>query len=102
MTIEVLKVNFTKFECLVTNDTQEVLMKGTRSKDNCYLWVPKNKIQSSTCLIYKEDEVKLWHQELGHLNLESMKKNIFEEAIRGLLELKLEEGKIYGECQIGK
>jgi hypothetical protein len=31
-----------------------------------------------------------------------MKKVIIEEAIRGLPKLKLEEGKICGECQIGK
>lgn len=31
---EGLKVNFTKLECLVTNEKHEVLMKGVRSKDN--------------------------------------------------------------------
>ncbi|GAU24655.1 hypothetical protein TSUD_322630 [Trifolium subterraneum] len=33
-----LKVNFTKTECLVTSKSDELLMKGVRSKDNCYLW----------------------------------------------------------------
>jgi len=32
------KVNFTQSECLITNDNKEVVMRGTRSKDNCYLW----------------------------------------------------------------
>ncbi|GAU45850.1 hypothetical protein TSUD_371460 [Trifolium subterraneum] len=67
-----LKVNFTKTECLVTDDNA------------------------------KEYEVKFWHQRLGHLNLKSMKKAISEEAIRGLPKLKIEEGNICGECQIGK
>ncbi|MCI76046.1 gag-pol polyprotein, partial [Trifolium medium] len=31
-----------------------------------------------------------------------MKKVIAEEAIRGLPKLRIEEGKICGECQIGK
>jgi hypothetical protein len=53
-------------------------------------------------MITKEDETKLWHQKLGHLNLKSMKKIIREDAIRGLPNLKIEEGKICGECQIGK
>ncbi|MCI18721.1 gag-pol polyprotein, partial [Trifolium medium] len=97
-----LKVNFTQSECLVTDDNGEILMKGARSKDNCYLWVSREGDNSSTCLIAKEDEVKLWHQRLGHLNLRSMKKAITEEAIRGLPKLKIEEGNIYGECQIGK
>ncbi|MCI06410.1 gag-pol polyprotein, partial [Trifolium medium] len=47
---------------------------GTRTKDNCYLWVPEEHTNSSTCLISKEDEVNLWHQKLGHLNLRGMKR----------------------------
>ncbi|CAJ2662740.1 unnamed protein product [Trifolium pratense] len=97
-----MKVNFTKSECLVTNDEGEILMRGVRSKDNCYLWVPQEEANVSTCLITKEDEIKLWHQKLGHLNLRSMKKAIPEEAIKGLRNLKIEEGSICGECQIGK
>ncbi|MCH79564.1 gag-protease polyprotein [Trifolium medium] len=97
-----MKVNFTKSECLVTNDEGDILMKGVRSKDNCYLWVSQNENRVSTCLISKEDEVKLWHQKLGHLHLKGMKKAISNEAIRGLPKLKIEEGSICGECQIGK
>jgi len=58
-----LNVYFNKLECIVTSINQEVLMKGARSKDNCYMWIPQNKKQSSTCLISKkgvvddEDEV---------------------------------------------
>ncbi|MCH82645.1 gag-protease polyprotein [Trifolium medium] len=54
-----LHVNFTKTGCNVTNDKQEVLMKGIRSKDNCYLWVPQHSEVSSTCLMSKEDGVQL-------------------------------------------
>lgn len=39
---------------------------------------------------------------LGHLNLKSMIKIIYKDAILGFPKLKIEEGKIYGECQIGK
>lgn len=96
-----LKVDFTKSECLVTNEKNDVLVRGARSKYNCYLWVPQE-TTSSTCLISKEDEVKLWHQKLGHLNLKGMKKIVSEEAIKGPPKLKIEEGKVCGECQIGK
>jgi hypothetical protein len=77
-------------------------MRGVRSKDNCYLWVPQETNYSSICLMSKEDEVKLWHQKLGHLNLKVMKKIISEEAIRGLPKLKIEQGNICGEYQIEK
>jgi hypothetical protein len=34
-----LIVNFNKSECIVSNKSEEV-MNGSRSKDNCYLWLP--------------------------------------------------------------
>lgn len=34
--------------------------------------VPHETTCSSTCLMSKEDEVKLWHQKLGHLNLKGI------------------------------
>ncbi|MCH80969.1 gag-pol polyprotein [Trifolium medium] len=97
-----LKVNFTKEGCSVTNDNKEVIMKGVRSKDNCYLWVPLDFKVLSTCYMSKEDVVKLWHQKLGHLHLRGMKKIISTEAIRGLPQLTIEEETVCGECQIGK
>lgn len=50
----------------------------------------------------KVDETKLWHHKLGHINFESMRNIISEDVIKGLLKLKIEEGKLCGECQIGK
>ncbi|WJX73238.1 hypothetical protein P8452_57046 [Trifolium repens] len=97
-----LKVSFTKLECLVSNEEGEVLMRGTRSKDNCYLWAPQEEAHLGTCLLSKEDEVQLWHQKLGHLNLNEMKKAVTVQAIRGLPKLKIVDGSICGECQIGK
>ncbi|CAJ2645128.1 unnamed protein product [Trifolium pratense] len=97
-----MKVNFTKNECLVSNNEGDILMRGVRSKDNCYLWIPLEEANVSTCLLTKNEEVKLWHQKLGHLNLKSMKRVISEESIRGLPSLQIQEGNICGECQIGK
>jgi len=56
----------------------------------------------STCLVSKEEKVKLWHQKLGHLNLKGMKKAISVDAIRGLPKLKIVEDDICGEFHIGK
>ncbi|XP_057444753.1 uncharacterized protein LOC130736999 [Lotus japonicus] len=97
-----LDVKFSKTECVVTKDDEEVVMRGVRSKDNCYMWISEEKSHFSRCLLSKEDELNLWHQRLGHLNLKSMQKVITEEAIRGLPKLKLGEGRVCGECQIGK
>lgn len=37
-----------------------------------------------------------------HVNLKSMKKTILEREIIDIHSLKFEEGKIFGDCQIGK
>ncbi|WJX19410.1 hypothetical protein P8452_09112 [Trifolium repens] len=97
-----LKVDFTKNECLVTSNKGELLMKGERSKDNCYLWIPLETAHSTTCNVSQTDEANLWHQKLGHLHLRGMIKLISKEAIRGLPKLTIEEKNICGDCQIGK
>ncbi|KAK2402491.1 cysteine-rich RECEPTOR kinase [Trifolium repens] len=97
-----LKVDFTKNECLVTSNKGELLMKGERSKDNCYLWIPPETAHSTTCNVSQTDEANLWHQKLGHLHLRGMIKFISKEAIRGLPKLTIEEKNICGDCQIGK
>ena len=77
-----LNVNFTKTECLITNKETEVIMKGIRSQDNCYMWSPQETGYSSMCTLAKEEEVKIWHQKLGHLHLKGMKRIISVEAVR--------------------
>jgi hypothetical protein len=71
-----LKVNFTRAECLVSNDKGEVVMRGVRSKNNCYLWVPQEQASSSSCLVTKEDKVRLCHQKIKYSNSTEMKKSL--------------------------
>ena len=97
-----LLVYFSKPECLVKDKRDVILMKGIRSKDNCYLWESKITAYSSKCLITHEEEVKLWHQKLGHLNLKGMKEILSEWAIKEILELNIGEGKVCGKCEIRK
>lgn len=77
-------------------------MKGTKSSNNCYMLRSQSRDQNLTYLIYKKDETKLWHKKLGHLNLRSMRKIIYVKVINGLPILKIEEGRICGDCQISK
>jgi len=41
-----MHVNFSKSECVVTNEKGEILTRGIKSKENCYLWVPQEKGQT--------------------------------------------------------
>ena len=96
-----LSVNFSKTECQIIDEKGNVSMKGSRSKDNCYLWVSQEKALLSSCMLSKDEEVKPWHQKLGHLNLQGMKKAISVEVIRGIPKLQITKGSICGECQVG-
>lgn len=42
-----LKVKFTKSKYVIINESMEVLMKGIRSKNNCYIWTPKDAVCAS-------------------------------------------------------
>jgi hypothetical protein len=93
-----LNVNFTKTECLITNKESEVIMKGVRTKDNCYMWSSQIGYSSKGTLV-KEEGVKTWHLRLSHLHLKGMKMIISAEAIRGTPKLKIDERKVCGKCQ---
>jgi len=94
-------VQFTKEGCVVMNGCNQEVMRGARSKDNCYLWESKVSHYSSKCPLAKEEqEVKLWHGRLGQLHLKGMKKIISKEAIRGIPNLLMDERKDCGKCQI--
>lgn len=58
-----------------------------------------NHLQS--CMISRLDETMLWYRKHGYLNLRGIRTIVSEKAIIGLLNLKIEEGKIYEECEIG-
>jgi len=93
-----LSVNFSKTECQITYEKGKVSMKGTRSKDNCYLWVSQEKTLISSCMLSKDEEVKLWHKKLGHLNQQGKKKAISVEAIRGIPKSQIVDDNICGVC----
>lgn len=42
--------------------------------------------------------MRLWHIKLVHINLRIIRKIISEKGIVGILGLKIQKGKIYGEC----
>jgi len=53
-------------------------------------------------MLSKDEEVRQWHQKLGHLNMQGIKKAISLEAIRGIPKLEITKGSICGEFQVGK
>ena len=73
-----LNVKFTKNSCKMLNKSGEVVLKRSRSSDNCY-----QLIQSHTCHKTSHDNIEMWHQNLGHLNYKNLTKILNIRAIRG-------------------
>ncbi|GKD73798.1 putative ribonuclease H-like domain-containing protein, partial [Tanacetum coccineum] len=99
-------VLFTESECLILSpefkltDESQVMLKIPR-KDNMYSFDLKNVVPSKglTCLFAKatNDESKMWHRRLGHINFKTINKLVKGNLVRGL------PSKIFeNDCQKGK
>lgn len=73
----------------MSDKKQVELMKGVTSSDNCYMQSHAKESLNKLCFISKFEETKLWLQQLGHINLRSRKKIIYEKANVGIPELKI-------------
>ncbi|GJT52715.1 putative ribonuclease H-like domain-containing protein [Tanacetum coccineum] len=86
-------VLFTETECLILSpdfklpDENQVMLKIPR-KDNMYSFDLKNIVPSKglTCLFAKatNDESKLWHRRLGHINIKTLNKLVKGNLVKGL------------------
>ncbi|GKA26163.1 putative ribonuclease H-like domain-containing protein [Tanacetum coccineum] len=104
-------VLFTETKCLILSpefklpDENQVMLKIPR-KDNMYSFDLKNIVPSKglTCLIAKatNDESKLWHRRLGHLNFKTLNKLVKGNLVRGLPSKTFENDHTCVACQKGK
>ncbi|GJW53092.1 putative ribonuclease H-like domain-containing protein, partial [Tanacetum coccineum] len=104
-------VIFTKTECLILSpdfklhDENQVMLKIPR-KDNMYSFDLKNIVPSKglTCLFVKatNDESKLWHQRLGHINFKTLNKLVKGNLVRGFPSKIFENDHTCVACQKGK
>lgn len=94
---EGLKVVFTQLECQALDTNGKVVLSGIRSGNNCYMWQKTVK-----CLSAKND-VKLWHQKLGHMNVRNLSTLVKNDIVRGIPKLKGESVEVVcGPCKKGK
>jgi hypothetical protein len=76
-------------------------MRGDRSKDNCYLWKPKDSGHFPKCSLAKGDqEGKLGHGRPDQLHVKGIKKRISKGTMRGVPYLSLDKKTDCGKCLI--
>ncbi|CAM8998987.1 unnamed protein product [Rhodiola kirilowii] len=95
-------VQFTQNECVVLNKNDEPVLTGRRSSNNCYLLNLGKPNGETTCLLSKTEEMNLWHQRMGHVNLRTLHKIASDGLVRGIPKVKGELSVVCGDCQIGK
>ena len=75
-----VNVNFDRKKCMVIDVDGKCILEGFHFLDNCYTLTSP----SHTCHKIDSDDKKLWHERLGHLNYESLKKLSDIGVVRGL------------------
>lgn len=91
-------LNFTKSNCLVYNQNDQLIMEGTRTSSNCYLL----KREDHRINLAKEDLLRVWHDKLGHINSQLLVKVSKLGAVRGLPNLTKTDPQVCPECTKGK
>ncbi|XP_024009445.1 uncharacterized protein LOC112084527 [Eutrema salsugineum] len=96
---EGLIVIFTDKGCRAVNDDGQIILAGERSGNNCYMW---NKSGSVISCFTACDNLQLWHQRLGHMNIRNLNDLISKESIRGVPKIKGGDKFVCEACNQGK
>ncbi|TCZ48337.1 GAG-pre-integrase domain-containing protein, partial [Roseicella aquatilis] len=74
-------VNFSSLGCEISKNGK-IILRGLRTKENCYVIGDQKESSSSACYIAHLDEAQLWHQRLGHVNFRDLSK--LDKYVKGL------------------
>ncbi|XP_056861959.1 uncharacterized protein LOC130509786 [Raphanus sativus] len=94
---EGLEVIFNSKECRAIDARNNVVLRGIRSGNNCYLWRPSN-----VCFAASESKLDLWHKKLGHMNTNGLNRLVSAEVVRGVPDLEKQTDTVCGGCCQGK
>lgn len=84
--LQILLAGFDSQDALTrrTNETRQLRHVAGNS---CYMW------RSSDSCFNAKDDLQLWHQKLGHMNIRNLTTLVKNEVIRGIPKLK-DDGKL--------
>nr|KYP76723.1 Copia protein [Cajanus cajan] len=98
------KIEFDNTCCLICDKlTKEIRFIGKRI-DNIYMLNLEHSIAISNtkCLITNEDNIRLWHRRVAHIDMDHLNKLSRKELVIGLPKLKFSKDKLCDACQKGK
>ncbi|KAL8113041.1 hypothetical protein AgCh_020387 [Apium graveolens] len=98
-------VLFDKGECLIISDkTVETALKGAR-KGSLFVADLESANEDGICCFYNrksEEQSKLWHKKLFHLNYKAINTSVKKELVRDMPNLEFAQNEVCQACQKGK
>ena len=92
-----LEVSFSKQKCSVKDHNLQTVLEGDRTSDNCY-----KIITNSRCCVVTEQDARIWHYKLGHINYRDLSQLSKSGAVRGIPTIPFVQNVVCGPCQQGK
>ncbi|XP_021734165.1 uncharacterized protein LOC110700891 [Chenopodium quinoa] len=99
---KILLIILSMLNRIINNDTNNIILEGTR-KGNTYI-VDLNEVPRSslTCLSVIENDPLLWHKRFGHASFSLLDKLRSKELVEGLPSIKFLKDKVCSACVKGK
>ena len=94
-------MNFYQDLCEVVNKEENVVIRGYRTIDNCYVINPNSRTPL-VCSKANLDPIELSHRRQGHINYKDLMHLVNSKKVRGIPRLSGEPKCIGGECMKGK
>ena len=88
-------VLFSKGKCLVLDESENQLISGLHTLDNCYGLVPDADIVCNSIRLPNED---LWHQRMGHASYKHLSIVSKHELVLGIPKLSRVDNVVCGPC----
>ena len=99
------KVDFDKYECLITHkNIGELALTGVR-KGSLFVANMDSARKDKVCCFYTKasnEDFWLWHKKLSHLNFKAINSLVKRELVRGIPTLEFSQEGVREACQKGK
>ena len=78
------------------------MFKGTRVNNVYMLDLFDVSLTSTKCLVTLNDDSRLWHRRLAHVNFDFLNKVVSKDLVVGLPKIKFTKDHLCDACQMGK
>ncbi|CAJ2637485.1 unnamed protein product [Trifolium pratense] len=96
------KIKFTKDECLIEDETNNVVKLIGKRINNIFMISLDDSSLKVKCLMANNNDSWLWHKRAAHIHMEHLNKLAKRDLVIGLPKIKFVKDKLCDACQKGK